>query len=107
MTDEPMIERQDPGFIFNRLTQCFVRNVAYDFATKHGVLYMNDDSCTDWSGVVTYFTNIDQDVARIDTVAGDVLDTVYFRNDDGEWESRTPPEGLPVPNPCRDIFEVA
>lgn len=90
MSGTPTIERQEPGYIFNWTTQCFVRNVAYDFEKRSGVLYMNAGNCTDMSGCIAYFKSIDQDVRRIDTVAGEKWDGVYFINDLGKWEARRP-----------------
>lgn len=67
--------------------QTSVLAVHYDFLTRTGTLHMAPQCTTDMTGAIALFTAIDPDVQRIETIAGDHLDTAYVYTAGG-WESR-------------------
>src|ERR1700745_3824056 len=76
--------------IFHDRFQCFVQRLEYDFATRTGVLVMDDDNCTDMRGCIRVFEAIDPDVKIIRTMeASGHRDTSYLKLATG-WEARMP-----------------
>lgn len=65
---------------------CDLLSLAYDFRTRCGELRMPDDECCDMSACVALFEVIDPSVKKIETYAGAILDTVYWRSGFG-WEA--------------------
>jgi hypothetical protein len=71
---------------FHLMTQCFVRELVYNFATRHGHLFMGEGSCTDMCGAIDTFRRIDPGVIAIATYQDGKPDTGYtFR--DGDWRA--------------------
>ncbi len=64
-----------------------VQAIAYDFRTRVGKVYMPKGCCTDMSGAIAVFKQIDPKVTKIETIAGDVLDTVYRRTEK-KWTAK-------------------
>jgi hypothetical protein len=69
--------------------QCSVFGLSYDFATKHGVLNMDENNACDMSGCIAFFQRIDPNVKAIQTVAGGCDDTSY-RLVGKEWKAIPP-----------------
>jgi hypothetical protein len=67
-----------------------VHHLAYDFRTRIGRLAMPGGCCTDMAGCIRLFIAIDPSVVRIETVAGDVADTIYVRHVTG-WIAQAVP----------------
>ncbi len=64
-----------------------VIRIRYDYAQQVGVVVMPETCCVDMSGVVSYFSRIDNDVTKIITISGDKYDTGYSKTPDGQWKS--------------------
>ena len=58
-----------PELRFDDRFQCLVRGVSYNFSRKHGLVYVDYDSCVDMQGCIDFFKSIDPDVESIITVA--------------------------------------
>jgi hypothetical protein len=66
--------------------QCEVLKLTYDFKSQRGDLRIAEDECCDMSACIKLFEAIDSGVRKIETYAGDVLDTIYWRSGFG-WEA--------------------
>nr|WP_157808485.1 hypothetical protein [Brucella intermedia] len=69
--------------------QCYVNCIHYDFHTKTGTVFMEEDACTDMSGCIAFFERIDPYVMTVRTLAGEEEDTIYQRCP-GHWSAFTP-----------------
>ena len=71
-------------------TKCFLKGLEYDFTTRMGELLMGEGSCTDMSGCIAIFTQIDPDVEIIRTwrcgKTSRIEDTAYRKWDD-KWHA--------------------
>ncbi|WP_374829651.1 hypothetical protein [Paenochrobactrum pullorum] len=79
-----LLKTDKPLPSFHSDFQCYVRGITYDFESHVGQVHMTDGSCTDMSGTIKFFTQIDADVVTIRTFAGKQPDTIYFVRD-GIW----------------------
>jgi hypothetical protein len=77
---------------WQRQLSCRVKAVAYDTATRVGVLRMADGDCCDMTGCVALFERIASDVQTIQTYSGDQADTRY-RKVGGVWQVTSHLEG--------------
>lgn len=74
-----------PQLRYHDLMQCYVRSIHYNFERKRGQVVMGNEGCTDMSGCIAFFEQIDPKVQRIETGYGnDQLDTVY-RKRGNDW----------------------
>jgi len=81
-----MSEDDRPGKFDERL-MCFAVKLIYDYETKEGILIMDEGNSVHMPGVIQVFTQIDNDVKRINTFAEDKQDTFYMKNSKGAWDS--------------------
>lgn len=65
---------------------CELLSLAYNFKTRHGELRMPNDECCDMPACIAMFEAIDSRVKKIETYAGDILDTTYWRSGLG-WKA--------------------
>lgn len=65
---------------------CELLSLAYDFKMRRGGLRMSDDECWDMSACIALVEAIDSSVKKIETYAGAVLDTTYWRSGRG-WSA--------------------
>lgn len=76
-------------------TQCELKGLNYDFPSKIGNLLMGEFSCTDMSGCIAIFTQIDPEVKLIRTWrcggATPIEDTCYRKWGD-KWAASLPDE---------------
>jgi len=61
--------------LFDEAMQCYVLGVEYDFARKHGAIWIDEADCPRMDRVVAFFRAIDRSVERIDTFRGERQDT--------------------------------
>jgi hypothetical protein len=66
--------------------KCMVEKIDYDFNTRQGTVWTEDGTCTEMSGCVGFFEQIDPSVRRIVTHQGKELDTLYKR-EGHEWRA--------------------
>lgn len=67
---------------------------------------MGAGCCTDMGGAVKLMEGIDPNVQIIGTIAGNVLDTVYFRLPDKSWGAVIPAMGY-TPAAAKDMAQTA
>lgn len=67
--------------------KCDVRAIFYDFASRQGVIHIDDGDCTDMTGCITLFRRIDPGVTQIQTIAGGRDDTRYAQRG-GQWVAK-------------------
>lgn len=67
--------------------QCYVLRMSYDFALRTGEVWMPEGSCSDMTGAIEWFSDIDDGVKTIITWAGGKLDTTYIQDDVGIWHA--------------------
>ena len=82
-----MIRREGWG-ISHRELQCEPISVHYDFVARIGRLNMADGDCCDMTGCISFFKRMDQDVRRIETFSANRADTVYVKDDGGNWRAK-------------------
>lgn len=72
-------------------------SLSYDACTRIGTIEMPEGCCTDMTGAVKLFTQIDPAVIRVITRAGGKVDTTYERQG-SKWAviSNRPPHGLAI-----------
>lgn len=63
---------------FDETMRCYVHRVEYDFARKHGVIWVDKNDFPHKESVVAFFKAIDKSVKRVDTFHGDRRDTLLF-----------------------------
>jgi hypothetical protein len=75
-----------------------VREVRYDFVRRVGFVYMGEHCCTDWGGATRLFEAIDPRVRLVVTIAGEKLDTCYFKTGEvrrgSKWAALAPQGGV-------------
>ena len=79
--------REDTEWVQHDQFMCKVKDLAYDFAKKTGTLHMAPADCCDMQGCVDLFERIDPRVRRIETFAGDKVDTIYVRERGKDWRA--------------------
>lgn len=57
--------------------QCTPTGLSYDCETKTGTLFMKPGHCCNMTFCIELFQAIDPDVLCINTISGDVEDTIY------------------------------
>lgn len=85
-----------PRTVFDNRLCCGALRLGYDFQHRVGRIRLPDGDCTDASGCIQLFQQIDPDVERIATYSGTRLDTVYKRKG-GEWLSIPPVDFADIP----------
>ncbi len=69
---------------------CGVLRVEYRFSTHTAYLHLPDGDCTDMDGARRMASAIDSEVRTIVTFSGPEVDTVYQRDDYGNWSGGLP-----------------
>lgn len=68
--------------------QCHLQKLLYDFNERRGDLMLARRDCTDMTGVIAFFKNIDPEVKSIYTWSKRDMNTSYHRRFDGTWRAQ-------------------
>ncbi len=80
---EPNMEEDVVKYVQHKELMCRVHSISYDFASKTGVLRMDDGNFCDMQGCTGLFERISPDVERIETYSGNEADTFYKKTKAG------------------------
>ncbi len=83
----PPASKPLPGVDDDRL-MCAVQSLTYDFRSKTGHLRLEDGHCTDATGCIRFFEQIDPAVETVVTWSGTRRDTSYQRSERGDWTAQ-------------------
>jgi len=79
----------------NRLMNLQFESIHYDVLSRIGILNLPEGQCTDMSGAIKFFKNIDSKVRFIFTFSGEKIDTAYGQINK-EWHAWKAQEVLDI-----------
>lgn len=67
------------------LMKCNINHITYDFKDKSLEIHIDKGDCVDMNGTIEFAKKIDDGVKTIMTYSDSVVDTCYFKQENGLW----------------------